>query len=439
MKTLYLECNMGAAGDMLMAALMEICPDPAGFIDKMNNIGLQDTVVKAVKADKYGITGHQIDVLIRGMFEEDVPPLDESHHHDNNEHEHCHHGNNEHEHHHHDTGEHRHTGLSDIRTLIAALAIPAPVKEKAVAVYTILAEAEAHVHGCPVGDIHFHEVGTLDAVADIVGCCLALELIAPDRVIVSPIHVGSGQIKCQHGILPVPAPATAYLLREAPVYSGDIRGELCTPTGAALLQAFAHSYGAMPVMKLHKIGYGMGKKDFGCVSCVRAFLGDEDDAVKAAGIVGDEIRNETAEAPIYEISCNLDDITAEELAFACEQILAAGALDVFAVPTVMKKGRAGHLLTALAAPDHKDAVALSVLTHTTTRGLRFKLCARMTMTSRFEAVQTPYGDIVLKRSSGYGLTRVKPEYECVAAAARKHHVTFHEVYDAAMNAYRNRA
>jgi uncharacterized protein (TIGR00299 family) protein len=418
---------MGAAGDMLMAALMELCPDPDSFIAQMNTIGLKDTVITANKCKKQGITGHQISVVLKGNLEEETADLHDhhdadDHHHDDRTHHHHdtnghHHDHDDRTHDHHDHDDHVHSGLDHILDQIDSLDIPKRVKEKAGLVYALLAEAEAHVHECPIGDIHFHEVGTLDAIADIVGCCLALDLIAPDRIVVSPVHVGAGQVRCQHGVLPVPAPATAHLLRTAPIYGGTVMGELCTPTGAALLQAFANSYGPMPVMAVSTIGYGMGKKDFDRLNCLRAFLGNES----------------REEAPVYELTCNLDDITAEELAFACDMIFTSGALDVYAVPIVMKKGRAGHLLTALAKADDKDAVATALLTHTTTRGIRISSCERMTMSYRHEPVDTVYGTIDVKISSGYGISKVKPEYDQVATAAKAHQVSFAEVSHEALS------
>ncbi|MCL2844576.1 MAG: nickel pincer cofactor biosynthesis protein LarC [Chitinivibrionia bacterium] len=413
MKNLYIECDMGAAGDMLMAALMELCPDPKKFIEKMNAIGLENTVVKAVKREKCGIVGSGIDVIVNGIIEGDAVGATASgrpHNANNRYHDHDHKHHNHHEEHHHHN-EHNHSSLECIKSLIYSLDIPENVKEKATEVYSALAEAEAFVHGREVSHVHFHEVGTLDAVCDIVGCCLALDTIKPDKITVSPVHVGFGSVKCQHGVLPVPAPATAYLLKGIPAYGGEIKGELCTPTGAALLKTFAHSFGNMSVMTVEKIGYGMGKRSFERLNCVRAFLGE----------------TEQNSDDVYEISCNLDDITAEELAFSYDLIFEAGALDVFATPTVMKKGRPGHILTALAKADKKDVVAKAILTHTTTRGVRISQKNRLTLSSKTETVETKYGNIVIKVSSGYGISKTKPEYESVATAAKKHCVSFAEV------------
>ena len=271
MKTLYIECNMGAAGDMLMAALSELLPDPEGFVARMNALGLPGVRFERCRAEKCGVTGTHMAVTVDGV---------EEHSHDvhAHEHEHDHAHDHEHEHDHvhaqgHDHGHHHHSSLRDIHAIIDGLDLPEPVREDAKGVYARIAEAESTVHGHPVDQIHFHEVGTLDAVADVVGVCALMHEISPERVVVSPVHVGSGQVRCAHGVLPVPAPATALLLEGVPVYGGAIRGELCTPTGAALLRHFADDFGDMPAMTLDRVGYGMGTKDFPWANCVRALLG----------------------------------------------------------------------------------------------------------------------------------------------------------------------
>jgi len=387
---------------MLMAALSQLCPEVDKFIEKMNEIGLKNTVVNFVKTEKCGICGASIDVIINGETEENCK---REHHREHDE---------KHEHH--------HSSIDNILSLIRSLNVPENVKNKSIEVYRLLASAEAQVHGKEISHIHFHELGTLDAICDIVGCCLALDIISPEKIIVSPICTGFGSVKCQHGILPVPAPATAHILKEIPIYGGDIKGELCTPTGAALLKTFAHSFGSMPVMNIEKTSYGMGKKDFERLNCVRAFLGESE---------------EKSSENVYEISCNLDDITAEELAFSYDLLFEAGALDVFVTPTVMKKGRLSQILTALFYEKDKTAVAKAMLMHTTTRGVRISSHARMTLESRIEEVQTKYGNIKIKVSSGYGITKIKPEYESVAAAAKKFGVTFAEVQKIAMGSLKN--
>ncbi|MBR6006421.1 MAG: LarC family nickel insertion protein, partial [Clostridia bacterium] len=277
MKILYLDLSMGAAGDMLSAALYELLPDEekAGFIEKMNALGLPGVSVAAEKAEKCGIVGTHMKVTVNGEEEHE-----HHHHHDhdhNHEHDHEHDHDHDHEHHHHG---HHHSSPDEIAALIDGLPVADGIKAGAKQVYGLIAEAESKAHGMPVTDIHFHEVGSLDAVADVVAVSLLFEMLHPDKVIASPVHVGSGHVHCAHGILPVPAPATAYILRGIPSYGGGIQGELCTPTGAALIRRFASEFGPQPVMAVERIGYGMGTKDFPQANCVRALLGSDGGAAE---------------------------------------------------------------------------------------------------------------------------------------------------------------
>jgi hypothetical protein len=232
MKKLYLDCGMGAAGDMLTAALLELLPDPKAFVAELNALQIPGVEYRAEPSVKCGITGTHMSVTVHGE-EEESHDHHEHDHHEHDHHDHDHHEHDHHEHHHH----HHHTSLHDVEHIVREhLNLPAKVADDVMAVYGLIAEAESHAHGKPVTEIHFHEVGTMDAIADVVAVCLLLDKLAPNEIVVSPVHVGSGQVHCAHGILPVPAPATAYILKDVPIYGGAIRGELCTPTGAALLK-----------------------------------------------------------------------------------------------------------------------------------------------------------------------------------------------------------
>ena len=257
MKTLYLECAMGAAGDMLTAALLELIDDRQAFIDRMNGLGLPGVHVEAERSVKCGIVGTHMKVTVEGA-EEESEDVHEHHHEHGHHHDHSHHHDHEDEHgheHEHDDRHaedhghhHHHASVADIEGLIDGLSVSAKVKADAKAVYVLIAEAESAVHGRPVSEIHFHEVGTMDAVSDVVGVCMLMEMIGAEKIVVSPVHVGSGHVRCMHGILPVPAPATALILKGIPTYGGQVQGELCTPTGAALLRHFASEFGDRPVM-----------------------------------------------------------------------------------------------------------------------------------------------------------------------------------------------
>ena len=286
-------------------------------------------------------------------------------------------------------------------------------------VYRLIGEAESHAHGAPVSQIHFHEVGTMDALADVIGCCWLMHLLGPDEVAASPVHVGSGTVRCAHGILPVPAPATAHILMGVPCYGGEIKSELCTPTGAALLRHFVSRFGPMPLMRAGKTGYGMGTKDFPQVNGLRAILGE------SGGEGADRV---------IELSCNLDDMTPEALGFACETLMENGALDVFTTPIGMKKSRSAVMLTLLCRPEREEELSRLCFLHTSTRGIRRRECTRRTLSSRFLQAETAFGTIPVKISEGYGVCRMKPEYEPAARAAREHGVSIGEVTRAALAA-----
>ena len=400
MRTLYLDCGMGAAGDMLTAALLELLPDPEGFLNELNALGIPGVQYKKEPSVKCGILGTHMTVTFNGEEEES---------HDHHEHDHHHDHEHDHESEQHDHGHsHHHSGLHDIEHIVRGhLSLPKKVQDDVMAVYALIAEAESQAHGVPVTEIHFHEVGAMDAVADITAVCLLMDRLAPDEVVVSPIHVGSGQVRCAHGILPIPAPATAYILKDAPIYGGTIRGELCTPTGAALLKHFATRFGSMPVMKTQAIGYGMGKKDFEAANCVRAMLGEADGA-------GDEI---------YELSCNVDDMTGETIGFAMERLFESGALDVYTVPIGMKKSRPGVLIHVMCRETDKESVIRAIFKHTTTIGIRENKLRRYVLDRRFDTVDTPYGIVRCKVSSGYGVERKKYEYDDLSRIAGENHIS----------------
>lgn len=412
MKILYLDCGMGAAGDMLASALLELLPDPDAFVQELNALGIPGVAFHRETAEKCGIRGTHLSVTVHGEEEESIdcgPGHVHEHDHDHaHEHDHDH----AHEHPHGHTHGHHHSSLHDIEHIVCGhLPIPERVKQQVMAVYRLIAEAESHAHGVPVTEIHFHEVGTLDAVADITAVCLLMDRLSPDEVVASPVHVGSGQVKCAHGILPVPAPATAYILRDVPIYGGSIRGELCTPTGAALLRHFVTRFGDMPPMRTQAIGYGMGKKDFAAANCVRAMLGE------GAGQGGDRV---------WTLACNVDDMTAEAIGFAMERLFDCGALDVYTVPIGMKKSRPGTMLCVLCRPEAKDAMLDCLFRYTTTIGVRELALQRHVLDRRVTTLDTPYGPVRRKEVRGRGAERYKYEYEDLARIAREKGVSLAE-------------
>lgn len=443
MKVLYIDCSMGAAGDMLSAALFELLPkeEREAFVEKLNSRGIPGVKYVAEPAVKCGITGTHMSVLVNG--EEEGCGCGHEH-----EHEHEHHHDHEHEHEH--GHSHHHSSMHDIEHIVGDhMKLPTSVALDVLAVYQEIAEAESHVHGQPVDQIHFHEVGSMDAVADITAVCLLMKKLAPDEVIVSPIHVGSGTVKCAHGILPVPAPATARILQGIPTYSADINGELCTPTGAALLKHFATGFGKQPMMKTSAIGYGMGKKDFPRANCVRVMIGETVDekingsasadaafaaapAVESAPAVSASASavsgsSFASNGDIIELSCNVDDMTGEAIGFAMERLFEAGANEVFTVPCGMKKSRPGILLRVLCKPEDKEKFVKLLFEHTTTIGIRETKMQRYMLDRQIYKVDTSLGSVRVKVSSGYGTTRKKIEYEDLARIAKEKGISLSEV------------
>ncbi len=338
MRILYLECNAGASGDMILGALSEILDEgEAGRV--LSSIGVPETSYSFGKGERGRIRGTKATVLVHGM-EEHEP------------HQHQHH----------------HRSLPEVLEIIRNLNVSENVKEHATAIYSIIASAEAEAHGVPVGEVHFHEVGMLDAIADVVGACALIERLSPDRIESSPLRTGHGYVQCAHGSLPVPAPATAIVLKRIPTYAGDVEGEFTTPTGAAIVKHFAEEYGPRPQMAVNGIGCGLGGRESAIPNVLRAFIGDSKNAMPAVKV----------------LSCNIDDMTAEDLGAAIPALMADGALDAFVVPAIMKKGRPGHVLTCICRSKDADVVAGSMLRNTSTIGIRVTDADRYEMTSRFE-------------------------------------------------------
>ncbi len=383
MKTLFIDCDMGAAGDMLSAALLELTQNKEAALAELNALGLPHTQFIAETVKKCGISGTKLRVIVNGV-EEGEGSVHETH-----------------GHHH----------LSDIEQIINKTNAPAQVKANALSVYSLLAEAEGAVHQAEINNIHFHEVGTLDAIADILAFCHLINALGVEYVVASPVNVGKGTVKCAHGILPVPAPATAYLLKEIPIYSGAVESELCTPTGAALLKRFTDKFCDMPLMKTEKIGYGMGTKDFERANCVRMMLGETDN------------KSET----VTELNFNVDDMSAEEIAFGTEELLKIGAAEVFATAVFMKKNRPGTQITVLCNEEAEAAITTLIFKHFSTIGIRRTVCSRYVMKRTVTELKTGYGTVRRKESFGFGQKKQKYEYEDLARLARENDLSIREI------------
>ncbi|MCR5690231.1 MAG: nickel pincer cofactor biosynthesis protein LarC [Clostridiales bacterium] len=393
MRILFLDTTAGASGDMLCGAVIPLLEDPAGFIEKLNSIGLGKVRFSLSEKTTCGIRASKFDVSVDGERE-----------HQGEGHAHSHeHG---HEHHHH--------SLSDVLSVIRSLRLDKEVLENAEEIYRDIAAAEAAAHGTEPSLVHFHELGTYDAIADVTAFCAAIKELSPDRIVSTAVNTGFGSVRCAHGIMPVPAPATAELLKGVPTFSDGREGELCTPTGAALIKRFASSFAvtSRPVMTAEKYACGAGEREIPeHPNVVRAFFGYDEDT-------GDSVA---------ELVCSIDDMTPEHLAFAAEQLLDAGALDVYTQTAYMKKGRQGSVLTVICADGEAEEFARLIFRYTTTAGIRSRLCPRYTLSRESYTRSTEFGEIRFKRTFGYGVDREKPEYDDVAAAAEKYGLTPAEI------------
>lgn len=415
---------MGAAGDMLAGALVSLLSkeEQESFIKMINNIGVDGVKVSLSDDAKCGIVGKHFKVEIDGV---------EEHSHDVHEHEHHHEHEQEHGHHHehgdghndNDNHGHHHHGTDpfpkELETVAEKLDCPNDIQK----VYELLAEAEAKVHGKDVSEIHFHEVGMKDALIDIASVVYLMNKLKVDKVVVSPVNVGFGKVKCAHGILPVPAPATAELVKEIPTYAGRFEGELLTPTGAALLKYYADEFSYQPLMNVIKCGYGTGNKNFESANVVKAVLGE----------VTDELISEN----VIELNCNVDDMSAEDMAYATKALIENGAKDAFVTPVIMKKGRSGMLLTVLCSAIDKERFVSLIFKHTSTIGIRVKETERIILNRHEETVHTKLGDVRVKYSEGYGVKREKPEFEDLRKLAEENNISvaearkiFYDIYKA---------
>lgn len=424
MRILYLDCGMGAAGDMLAGALVSLLSkeEQESFIKMINNIGVDGVKVSLSDDAKCGIAGKHFKVEIDGV---------EEHSHDVHEHEHHHEHEQEHGHHHehgdghndNDNHGHHHHGTGPFPKELEAVAEKLDCPNDIQKVYELLAEAEAKVHGKDVSEIHFHEVGMKDALIDIASVVYLMNKLKVDKVVVSPVNVGFGKVKCAHGILPVPAPATAELVKGIPTYAGRFEGELLTPTGAALLKYYADEFSYQPLMNVIKCGYGTGNKNFESANVVKAVLGE----------VTDELISEN----VIELNCNVDDMSAEDMAYATKTLIENGAKDAFVTPVIMKKGRSGMLLTVLCSAVDKERFVSLIFKHTSTIGIRVKENERIILNRHEETVHTKLGDVRVKYSEGYGVKREKPEFEDLRKLAEENNISvaearkiFYDIYKA---------
>ncbi len=396
-KALYIEAFSGISGNMLLGALIDLGADAAYIEAELKKMNLGEYELINTRADKCGINAAYFNVKIPGVTE--AAEAEEAHLHEHNDGHHCHHhahGCEGEEHHHH---HHEHRNFNDIKTIIENSDLSTNIKDKAVNVFRMLGLAEAKVHGKSLEEVHFHEVGAVDTIIDIVGSCLALENLGIEKIYVSEIKTGFGFVQCAHGLMPVPAPATAELLAHGLLYAkGNIERELATPTGAALMAALAEPSADMPKgFSAEKVGYGAGTRNLEIPNVLRATLGTVEEVKRHALTVAE---------------CNIDDMSGEVWPYVQEKLMAAGALDAWITPIIMKKGRPAQMLSVLMHPQDLPVLEKIILTETTTLGMRYYDVARHCSERSFIEVALLQGSVKVKFSQAGGrILNIAPEFE----------------------------
>ncbi|MGI9953392.1 nickel pincer cofactor biosynthesis protein LarC [Moorellaceae bacterium AZ2] len=389
MKIAYFDCFSGISGDMCLGAIISCGLPPEELEAGLKSLPLEGWQLKVRRVQQHGLAGTDVEVEVKG-------PQPERH-------------------------------LADVVEIINSSSLPPAVQEKAITVFRHLATAEARVHGTDPTHVHFHEVGAVDAIVDVVGTCWGLHALGVEEVYASPLPMGSGWVRCRHGHLPIPAPATVYLLEGCPVYGSEVECELVTPTGAALITTLARSFGPLPAMRLKACGYGAGKTLLPRPNFLRLLLGED-------------VRGLAATEDVIVVETTIDDMNPELLPHLVEQLLAAGALDAFFTPVYMKKGRPGMVFTALCPEDSLDAVTAVFFRHSSTLGVRLRREGRVVARRQVVTLQTPYGPVEVKwGASPFGTPggvsfNAAPEFESCRRAAEERGVPLKEVYMAALAA-----
>lgn len=426
MKVLYYDCFCGISGDMNLAALIELGVPKEYLIQELSKINLNSEYeIKVERSMKLGITGTRVDVILKDTFDHEThiseqalhehthEQTDEhSHHHDENNHSHeySHEG-------HVESHEHHHRNLKDIEEIINSSDLSHKVKKLSLDMFMKVAEAEAKVHGKTLYEVHFHEVGAVDSIVDMVGAAICLDYLNVDKIIASTVQVGGGFVKCAHGLMPVPAPATTEILKNIPINTGIVQFETTTPTGAAILAANVQEFTPKVDFKIKKIAYGIGHRDLEIPNVLRVYLGEKESSEKLA--------------EQYILETNIDDMNPELYGYVEEKLFKAGALDVFKTPIFMKKGRPGIKLSVLTNEKDEKAVLAVIFEETTSIGVRKFRAEKIMLNREFSKIKTEYGDITIKKSFFKGkLVKYKPEYEECKAIANEKNISIDKVYKA---------
>ncbi|AKN31671.1 hypothetical protein Ccar_12700 [Clostridium carboxidivorans P7] len=424
MKILYYDCFCGISGDMNLAALIDLGVPKEYLIQELSKLNLDSEYeIKVEGSVKLGITGTRVDVILKNSTHSSDQALhvehnhEHSHHHSDND-QHCSENNHNHEHSHEEhvhNHEHHHRNLKDIEKIINSGDLNDKVKKLSLDMFMKVAEAEAKVHGKDIYEVHFHEVGAIDSIVDIVGAAICLDYLKVDKIIASPVQVGGGFVKCAHGLMPVPAPATVEILKNVPINVGIVQFETTTPTGAAILAANACEFTTNIDFSIKKIAYGIGHRDLEIPNVLRVYLGEKEST--------EEIEEQ------YILETNIDDMNPELYGYVEEKLFEAGALDVFKTPIFMKKGRPGTKLSVLVSEKSEKDVLGVVFEETTSIGVRKFKVEKIMLNREFSKVKTEYGDITIKKAYYKGkLVKYKAEYEECKAIAKEKNISINKVY-----------
>lgn len=410
-KILYFDCFAGISGDMCLGALIDLGLDPSAVLAELKKLGVKGYDIEIQKINRFSISGTDVKVTLNGetdcVHEHDHEPEMHAEH----DHEHTH----GHEHsHHHDEKERT---LSNIVHIIRSSGISERAKKIAIGVFGEIAKAEAAVHGTLLSEVHFHEVGAVDSIVDIVGTAICIDMLHVDRIVCSPVHEGQGFVNCQHGKLPIPVPAVIKMLGGSgiSIVTEDIQAELVTPTGFGILKTVSEGCGKIPGMLVEGVGYGFGKTETGRLNALRVILGTASE--------------QTERDRVVLMETNIDDATGEALGYAMGKLLEAGALDAYFTPIQMKKNRPAVMLSVLCRPDDAEKLSDIVFRETSTIGIRMQELDRVTLKREIRTVQTELGKIRVKLVSVRGLERVQPEYEDCAKIAKEKGLPLNEVYE----------
>lgn len=418
-KILYFDCFSGISGDMCLGALIDLGLDKSSVICELNKLGVKGYDIEVKKSKQHSISGTDVKVMLNEV-EKSVHENHAEHKHETHSHEHGH-GNR------HDDER----SLIDISNIIESSGISKKTKDLAIAIFTEIAYAEAAVHGKSVEEIHFHEVGAIDSIVDIVGTAICIDMLNVDRIFSSPLHEGQGFIHCQHGKLPIPVPAVIKMLEGSgiPLITEDVEAELATPTGVGILKTVSESSGKMPEMLVERVGYGFGKTETGSLNALRVIMGSKS-VEEAHGTSPEKVREK-----ISLMETNIDDSTGEILGYTMEKLKKAGALDLWYTPIQMKKNRPAYMLSVLCKGNDTESISDIIFNETSTIGIRIHEMERIALKREIIIVKTDMGEVQVKAVTIEGIERIQPEYEDCARLAEENNLSLNKVYEAVNRSY----